>query len=114
MATAAETVRALTGLSTAELDDAQIDVFLEVNAAYVGSTKLAAADALEVFAGQLATIAAQSDDISIDGSKRASVLMARASRLREQALTEADDAGFTFDVVDSGYCRPELTERPCW
>jgi hypothetical protein len=112
MATAAETVRALTGLSTAELDDAQIDVFLEVNAAYVGSTKLAAADALEVYAGQLTAV--QSDDISIDGSKRAAVLMARAARLREQALAEADDAGFTFEIVPSGYCRPELTERPCW
>jgi hypothetical protein len=114
MATTAEQVRLLTGLTDVELTDDQIDALLELNAPYVGSVKLTAADALEVLAGQLATISAESDDIKIDGSKRAAVLMARATRLREQALAEADDAGFTFDIVPSGTCRPELTERPCW
>jgi hypothetical protein len=107
MATAAETVRALTGLSTAELDDAQIDVFLEVNAAYVGSTKLAAADALEVYAGQLTAV--QSDDISIDGSKRAAVLMARATKIREQHYLH-DGGDFFFDTV----CGPDYVRPFDW
>lgn len=113
MATTAEQVRLLTGLTVDELGAGDIDTLLELNGDVV---KLAAADALEVVAGQLATISAESDDIKIDGSKRAAVLMARATRLREQAAAELADSddGFTFDVVDTFTCRPELTERPCW
>jgi hypothetical protein len=110
MATAAEQVRSITGLSDVELTDDNIAALLELNGDVV---KLAAADALEVLAGRLVT-AVSSDDISIDGSKRATVLMARAARLREQAQADADDDGFTFDVVPSGTCQPELTERGCW
>lgn len=111
MATTAAQVRLLTGLTVDELPDTDIDTLLELNGDVV---KLAAADALETFAGTLATISAESDDIKVDGSKRATLLMGRAARLREQAATDADDAGFTFDVIPAGTCRPELTPRPCW
>lgn len=105
MATTAEQVRLLTGLTADELTDGDIATLLEVNG---DVPKLAAADALEVRASQLRS--AQSDDISIDGSKRAGVLMARAARLREQAAADAAaaDDGFYFDVADNTSCRPEL------
>lgn len=111
MATLAAQVRATTRLTTTELPDLDIDALLESNGNVV---KLAAADALEGFASTLTSVT--SDDISIDDSKRATVLMQRAIRLREQAAQEAADSddGFSFDVVGSGTCRPELTERPCW
>jgi nitrous oxidase accessory protein NosD len=111
-ATPEQQVRTLTGLDATELTDDNIAALLEVNG---GIVKLAAAGALEVLAGQLIT-AVQSDDISLDGSKRAAVLMARAGRLREQAAAEAADGddGFFFDIVTPGTAQPELTERGWW
>lgn len=103
MATVVETVRLFTGLTDDELTDDDIASLLELNA---DDARLAAADALETYAGLLEAV--QADDISMDGSKRAAVLMARAARLREQA----DEAGFSFDVVFPRSHRPELTERP--
>lgn len=105
-------VRTLTGLLAADIDDSEIDALLEMHG---GAVKLAAADALEVVAGQLVT-AVSSDDISLDGSKRATVLMARARTLRAQAADEAaaSDDGFFFDVVGGVGSRPELTERGQW
>lgn len=107
MATTVEQVRLLTRLTDVELTDVEIDVLLELNDDFV---KLAAADALESYASTLTSVT--SDDISIDGSKRAAVLMARAARLRDQAQAAADDEGFAFDVVGGVSARPELTERP--
>jgi hypothetical protein len=101
------TVRLIAGLTSTELTDDNIDALLELNDGFV---RLAASDALETYAGSLIT-AVQSDDISLDGSKRASVLMARAARLRQQASAEADDGAFAFDVVFDNQQRPELTER---
>jgi hypothetical protein len=105
-------VRTLTGLTVGELPDAELTALLELNA---GVVKRAAADALEVVAGQLIT-AVSSDDISLDGSKRATVLMARAARFRAQAAEESasSDDGFYFDVVEPVRSRPELTERGYW
>lgn len=105
-------VRTLTGLRDTELTNDELSALLELHGDVV---KLAAADALEIRAGQLTTAVA-SDDISIDGSKRASVLMQRATRLREQAATEAADSddGFFFEAVGGTTARPELTERRCW
>jgi hypothetical protein len=111
MATTADQVRLLTGLTVGELTDENIASLLELNGDVV---KLAAADALETLAGTLATISAESDDIKIDGSKRAGVLMARAARLREQAAAAGDDGDFAFDIVGGVECRPELTPRVCW
>ena len=103
-------VRLLTGLTDGEISNTGITALLEMND---GTVKLAAADALETVAGQLATVTASSDDISIDGSKRAGVLMARASRLRAAAAADAADHGFFFDVVAPAGYRPELTPRDC-
>lgn len=109
MATPNEQVRLLTGLTEAELTSGDIDTLLEMNA---DSVKLAAADALEVFAGTLTAIT--SDDISLDGSKRAKVLMDRAVTLRYQGVDVAAEEEFAFDVVGGQSARPELTERGCW
>ena len=108
--TPTEQVRTLTGLTAAEMPELTITSLLELND---DSVRLAAADALETYAGTLIT-AVQSDDISLDGSKRATVLMARAARLRELAAAAAaeTDDGFSFDVVFPTSYRPELTERP--
>lgn len=103
-------VRMLTGLAVDELTDAEIFDWLDLND---GQPRLAAADALETYAGQLIT-AVQSDDISLDGSKRAGVLMARAARLRQQIADAAADSGFFFEVVDTPQARAELTERSGW
>lgn len=104
-------VRTLTGLAVADLADSELDALLEMHG---GGVKLAAADALEVVAGQIAT-SVTSDDISLDGSKRATILLARARTLRAQAADEAADSddGFFFDVVGGTSGRPELTEREC-
>jgi len=109
MASALEQLRLLTRLSDDELPDSEAEALLELTGHNV---KLAAADALEAVAMTLTSV--QSDDISIDGSKRASVLMARAARLREQAAAADEDDGFFFDVVGGVPARPELTERGCW
>jgi hypothetical protein len=107
VASTAAQVRLLTGLTTTELPEGDIVTFLDLNG---DAPKLAAADALEAFAGTLATISVTSDDITLDGSKRATVLMQRAARLREQHHAAVGEDVFFFDVVDGG-CRPELTER---
>ncbi len=101
-------VRLLTGLPTADLDDAQILDLLELNG---DDARLAAADALEQYATTLVDVL--SDDITLNQSKRAGLLMSRAARLREQAAAEADD-GVVFDVVGGVPSRPELTERERW
>lgn len=102
-------VRLLTGLPTADLDDAQILDLLELNG---DDARLAAADALEQYATTLVDVL--SDDITLNQSKRAALFMSRAARLREQAAAEADDGGFVFDVVGGVPSRPELTERERW
>jgi hypothetical protein len=106
MAQPAAVVRLLTGLDSSELTDEQILDWLE----FAGDEpRLAAAEALEAFATTLLDVA--SDDITLNGSRRAPILMARAARRRETgAEAEADD-GFYFDVVGGTGCRPELTER---
>lgn len=103
-------VRLLTGLTADELADADIDTWLAING---DSTRLAAADALEAFAGTLVDI--QSVDLTLTGSRRATTLLARAAQLREQAtaMGEGPDE-FAFDVVYPTRRRPELTERPAW
>ncbi len=111
MATALEQVRAITRLTVADLSDLDVEALLDANG---GSVKLASADALETYATTLTSV--QSDDISIDGSKRAGVLMTRAARLRQLAAQESADSddGFFFDVVGGTSTRPELTERGGW
>ena len=96
-----DTVRLLTGLTVGEIADEQITALLDLHGQDV---KLAAAEALDIVASQL--ISVSSDDISLDGTKRASALTARAAQLRAQAAAD----GFTFDVVDTMWPRPELTE----
>jgi len=103
-------VRLLTGLPADELADAQILDWLD----FYPDPRLAAAEALDAYAGTLLDVT--SDDITLAGSKRATTLMSRAARLREQVATEAaqaaEDDGFVFDIVDGNTARPELTEWP--
>lgn len=103
MATTAEQVRLYTALTATELTDADIVTWLDIND---DDPRAAAADALEAYASTLATIQVTSDDISLDGSKRAKTLMDRAARLREQAA----DGGFFFDVIDLPAGHAELAE----
>lgn len=109
MASTTDQVRLLSGLTAGELPDPTVEAFLAMNDDVV---RLAAADALEAFAGTLSTISVASDDITLDGSKRATLLMLRAARLREQHMTLVGDDAFFFEVVGGESCRPELTERP--
>jgi hypothetical protein len=84
------TVRALTGASTSDIDDAGITALLaEEN----GAPKLAAALVLELMAGRLQAVT--SDDITVDGTKQAQVLMNRAAQLRAQFYEHGGD--FFFD-----------------
>jgi hypothetical protein len=77
--------------TTQEFTDDEVQAFLDLED---GAIRLAAADALETLAGRLQSV--ESDDIKIDGSKRAGVLMAQATKLREQ---HAATAGGSFTVV---------------
>jgi hypothetical protein len=104
-------VRLLTRLTDTELSDDQILDWLE----FTGDVpRLAAAEALESYASSLMSVT--SDDITLDGSKRATQLMARANSLRaQQATADADDeGGFFFDVAFPTSYRPELTDRGQW
>lgn len=103
-----EQVRLLTRLSTDELSDADIDKWLELTS---NAPRLAAAEALEALASTLMSVT--SDDITLDGTKRATQLTARANSLRaQQAAEDADaDGGFFFDVAYPTSYKPELTER---
>lgn len=104
------TVRLLTGLTVDELPDTDVAGWLDLND---NSARLAAADALEAFAGTLVDV--QSVDLTLTGSRRAATLMARAQRLRDQAATAGEGPDtFAFDVVYPAGSRPELTERECW
>lgn len=108
MPTDVDTVRLLTGATLTDIDDVQLAHLLEVHG---GAVKLAAADLLEVIASRLESMS--SDDVSVDGSKRAAVLMKRAQTLREQH--EATDGGvFFFDVMFDGGGWPELAPRECY
>jgi hypothetical protein len=102
-------VRLLTGLTAGEVSDALVDQWLAFNN---GAVRLAAADALEAYASTLGYVA--SDDVTVDGSKRAAVLLKRAETLRAQHEATDDGAGFFFDVVFDRSCRPELTEPEVW
>ncbi|HEY1180255.1 MAG TPA: hypothetical protein VGF17_29205, partial [Phytomonospora sp.] len=104
------TARLLTGLTTGEVSDTDLGAFIDL---YAGGVRLAAAEALDVFASTLVDVA--SDDITLSGSRRASVLVARAQQLREQAAADDENDTFGFDVVGGYGCEPpELTERSCW
>lgn len=110
------TVRLLTGLSAAELDDASVDGLLVLTQ---GAVRLAAAEALETFAGTLVSVSAESDDIKIDGSKRASALLARASSLRATHAQEvASTAGAPVGVSTTGFApfgrSPSRYAYPVW
>ena len=101
-------VRRMTRLTTTELSEDDAAGYLADNA---DSPRLAAADALEAFASTLLDVA-NAEGLTVSGSKRASTLMARAARLREQAAAETDDdEDFFFDVVPTTTRRGELTER---
>lgn len=101
-------VRLLTRLSDTELTDDDIDNWLDLTG---DVPRLAAAEALEAVASSLLSVT--SDDITLDGAKRAAQLVARAKSLRaQQAAADADaDGGFFFDIAYPTSYKPELTER---
>lgn len=106
MADPADTVRLLTGLTATEVTADEITTLLKLND---GQPKVAAADALEIAAGRLTSIT--SDDVTVDGSKRAAVLLTRAQQLRGQHADDQADDEFAVDVLFDSPHRPELTER---
>lgn len=89
------TVRLLSGAATSDATDDDIAALLTEED---GIAKLAAADLLELMAGRLQSVT--SDEISVDDSKQAAVLMARAAALREQHYTHGGD--FFFDTAATG------------
>lgn len=97
------TVRTLTGAATADIDDYGIAALLDEEG---GVVKLAAADLLELMAGRLLTVKA--DDISVDGSRQAAALQARADRLRQQHYEHGGDFYFDTTPVVPGPCFPHL------
>jgi hypothetical protein len=106
VATPAETVRALTGLTADELPDATITGLLD---AHDGNVKAAAADALAQTAERLASVVA-TDDVRIDDTKRAAAMQTRSQRLSAEAADDAD-TGFFFGTTLGERCGAELTER---
>lgn len=89
------TVRVLSGATTDDIDDSGIAALLAEEG---GVAKLAAADVLELMAGTLMDF--QSDDATLQGSKRAATLMARAKALRDQHYEHG--GGFYFDSTPLG------------
>jgi hypothetical protein len=86
------------------LSDDDVVGFLDVEG---GVVKLAAAQALDAIASSEALVGKviRTQDLSTDGAKVAESLRAHAALLRGQA---ADEDG-SFDVVEFGHRRPELT-----
>lgn len=70
-----------------------------------GSTRRAAAAALEVMASDEAYVqkALRLLDLSTNGPSVAQALMARAAALREQAATEDDELDGAFDIASWAY-----------
>lgn len=91
-----DTVRALAGVTPTDWADETVQGLLDAEA---GAVKLAAADLLEAVAAGLLTV--DSDQIKVDGSKQAAVLMQRAANLRQQ-FYERDGGGFFFDSTPLG------------
>lgn len=96
------------------LDDGQIEAHLAIEG---GAVKLAAASALEAVARSEALIlkVIRSQDLQTDGAKLAAELRASAALLRQQhaaeAVTAADDGGFSIIDYDPWSWGPELAER---
>lgn len=86
------TVRLLAGAATTDATDDDIAALLAVEN---GVVRLAAADLLELMAGRLQMV--ESDDVTVDGTKQAAVLMQRAAQLRAQHYEHGGD--FFFDTV---------------
>jgi hypothetical protein len=104
-----------TAIETPVFHDAEISGFLALEGDVV---KQAAALAVETIAGDeaLTSKVIRTQDLSTDGAKLATALLAQAKAWRDQAADEAD--GY-FELVDvNGSCYswgPELTEHPiCW
>ncbi|MFF3443643.1 hypothetical protein [Streptosporangium sp. NPDC002721] len=80
------------------LNDPQIEAFLRLE----GSVKRAAAQALDVIASSEALVSKviSMNGLSIDGTKVAGELRARAGELRRQVDDGDDDDSAGFDIVD--------------
>lgn len=95
-----DTVRLLAGASVTDASDTDIDALLLEEQ---GVVKLAAALLLELMAGRLQAVT--SDDITVDGSKQAGVLTARAAALRAQYYEHGGDFYFGAAPVAPDYRR---------
>lgn len=93
------------------LSDDQLTQLLTMNG---DSTRLAAADGLEIIATSETLLSKKitTQDLSTDGPAVAKALLDRAAVLRKQAAETDDEGGdFAFEIVDPPRsCRPELTE----
>ena len=87
--------------------DDHLDVFLALSD---DDPRLAAAKALDVLASNEVLLYRymRTDDLQVDGSKGASVLLARAAQLR----AEASNDGFDLTYATGGYVHAEGT--PFW
>lgn len=92
------------------VSDARLQALLSV---YKDNLQLAGADVFESIAVNEALLYryVRTDDLVVDGSKTAEILLKRAARLREQASADAiEDA---FEIVDYVHARtyPEAAAR---
>jgi hypothetical protein len=89
------------------------DADLSALLAAEGSTKRAAAAALEIVASDevmISKVIRTRDGLQTDGAKVSDALLKRAAMLRKQADDAGEDGGVTsyFDIVEPGWTRDEL------
>lgn len=93
------------------VSDARLQALLSV---YKDNLQLAGADVFESIAVNEALMYryVRTDDLTVDGSKTAEILLKRAARLREQASADAiEDA---FEIVDYVHARPYPEAAARW
>lgn len=85
-----------------------------INLAEEGNAYLAAASAVEAIATQMAItyVNVRTDDLSVDASKNAAALFARADRLRDEGDEQLSE-GFQIIYPAGCGCVSEATPRPC-
>lgn len=92
--------------------DAHLQAMLSI---YRNNLQLAGADLIESIAVDEVLLYrfVRTDDLTVDGSKAAEILLKRAQRLREQAAIDAEEDA--FEIVEfsgySGHVYPEAVAR---
>lgn len=90
--------------------DAHLSAVISI---YRDNLQIAAADLLESIAVDEALLYkyVRTDDLSVDGTKAANILMERAKRLREQADLDAIEEDFIVVSRPSTFVTPETVTR---